>query len=135
MCTGAGLLAAYHASPNVSMADHLLAQPSWAGTLRAEDERALREDEARLQDLPDAQRAHRVDAAARSLRWRAMSRRSGGAHADPRHYKACLRRPCGLCVCPCNAPNNNTQYILQYRQAAQLNCLCSRHYFCKEARQ
>ena len=108
MCTGAGFLAAYRASPHVSMVDHLLAQPSWAGTLRAEDERALREDEARLQNLPDAQRAHAVYGAARTLRLRATSRRSGGAHADRRGYKAHLRWPCGLGVCLCNAPNNNT---------------------------
>ena len=108
MCTGAGLLAEYRASPHVSMADHLLAQPSWAGTLRAEDERALLKHEARLQDLPDAQRAHAIYVAARSLRWRAMSRRSGGAHADHRHYKAYLRWPCGLGVCSCNTPNSST---------------------------
>ena len=108
MCTGAGLLAEYRASPHVSMADHLLAQPRWAGTLRAEDERALREDEARLQDLPDAQRAHRIYVAAQKSRWRATSRRLGGAHPDRRRYEACLRWPCGLGVCSCNAPNNNT---------------------------
>ena len=127
------MLAAYRSAPHVSMVDHLLAQPSWAGTLRAEDERALREDEARLQDLPDSQRANRVYVAAQDLRGRATSRRSGGAHADRRRYKAHLRRPCGLGVCLCNAPNNNTKLVLQYRQAAQLNCLCSRHYFYKEA--
>ena len=102
------MLAAYRSAPHSSMVDHLLAQPSWAGALRAEDERALRKHEARLQDLPDAQRAHAIYVVARSLRWRATSRRSGGAHADHRHYKACLRWPCGFCVCSCNTPNSNT---------------------------
>ena len=110
------------------MADHLLAQPSWAGTLRAEDERALRKHEARLQDLPDAQRAHGVYVAAHSLRWHATLRRLGGSQTLQSIFALALWSLC-LFV---NAPNNNTQYVLQCRQAAQLNCLCSRHCFCKQ---
>ena len=76
---GAQVLAAHRADPCQTMVDHLLEQPGWKGTLRAEDVSALRAHEARLHDMPDAKRAHAVYNMAILLRLRARARHRGGA--------------------------------------------------------